>query len=169
MAPEAQAAEANKPKWTDNLNDKDFHKPMNENATKQDVANKAQDMSKTQTAADYGDFKLPEGFEVDGDTLSTFKGVAKEMKLSQEQAQKLVDLQTEFSAKQNKMMMDKWSELQNDWRKQSEAEFTPADQGVIKQFWNRHADSELKEVVENTGLGNNPAFLRFLSKLARSR
>jgi len=45
----------------------------------------------------YADFKVPEGMEVDKSLLNEALPVFKEMKLSQEEAQKLVDLQAQYS------------------------------------------------------------------------
>src|SRR5215813_4406120 len=61
--------------------------------------------------ADYKDFTLPEGMTVDQDTATSFKAVVKEYGLSQEQAQKLVDMQAQLAAKQSQDLMDKWDKL----------------------------------------------------------
>ena len=55
------------------------------------------DKDKNEAAPEkYEDFKLPEGMEVNTDLLDKATPVFKELNLTQDQAQKMVDLQTTF-------------------------------------------------------------------------
>ena len=56
---------------------------------------------KTQGAPEsYGDFKLPEGFTLEGYDLDGVKGIFKESNLTQEQAQRLIDMHCDILQKQ---------------------------------------------------------------------
>ena len=55
---------------------------------------------------EYADFTLPEGMEADPDLIAEFKAEAKRLNLSQEDAQKLVDIQAKLAEKQSKAVLE---------------------------------------------------------------
>lgn len=133
------------------------------------------DKAKTEEAPiEYKDFTLPEGFEVDADVSKSFKEAAKELKLTQEQAQKLVDMQTSLATKQSKVAQEQWAGVQKDWREkaQSDKEFGgkefQANIGVAKKALEKYGTKEFKDAIESTGMGNHPELIRFLYKVGKS-
>lgn len=117
---------------------------------------------------EYADFAAPEGVELDAEVLGEFKTTAKEMNLTQDQAQKVVDL----GAK----MLQGWTAQANEyhaaelaeWRSQSEADprfgGTPEKLGealaVAKTALDQFASPKFKEKVLNEmGLGDHPEFI----------
>ena len=130
----------------------------------------------------YADFTLPEGMETDKEALEAFLPVAKELELTQDQAQKLVDLQTAAVAKGATAQADAWKSVTDGWRKETEA-----DKGVggdaltenlslAKKGLEAFDDSEkvqytdedgvvqnttkLRQLIDLTGIGNNVDFVR---------
>lgn len=114
---------------------------------------------------EYKDFTLPEGQTVDTETAIDFKAVSKEYGLTQEQAQKLVDMQASLASKQVKHMTDQWNNVQKEWRTKSTQEFGQPDIDAAKSLVRQYGDRELTEAIESSGMGNHPAFIRFLTKI----
>jgi len=123
---------------------------------------------------EYTDFKLPEGFEAEPDTLGNFKTLAKEYKLTQEQAQKLVDLQASLATRQSKITEQQWADVQKGWRDSATGdkeyggkEFN-ANIGVAKKALDKYGTPELKQAIELTGMGNHPEFIRLLYRVGKT-
>lgn len=118
-------------------------------------------------AADYTDFELPEGVEVDASALDAAKPLFKELGLDQAGAQKLV----EFYA-------SKLGEVAGTISAQAEA-LTAEWQGQIKQDWGAKYDAnlsvaakavqlggpELRDALNETGAGNHPAIIKFFHQI----
>lgn len=122
------------------------------------------------------EFKLPDGLSTDAASKleAEFVPLAREAKLSNEQAQKLVDLYTAQVSAQAKAGQDAWAATVEGWRKaaKEDPEFGGAKleatvkdaQRILKQF----GDKDLTNWIEETHLGDHPAFLRFMAKLGRT-
>jgi hypothetical protein len=111
----------------------------------------------------YADPKLPEGMELDKDALEKFNVEAKSLNLSQEQYQKLIDIQTELSQVQQKKIMDHFAKQIADERKESidklgsdyEKELALAVKAIDRALQSFPEMKErLKERLNVTGMGN---------------
>jgi hypothetical protein len=130
---------------------------------------------------EYAEFTKPEGLEFDPDALSEFKIFAKEQDLTQEQAQKLL----EFGGAKIKAMTEApyklWAETQAKWQEEVKADpeiggtkfqdsvktaalvFEP---GESNPFVKDAAEAEsLREALNATGAGNNPAIVKLFVKM----
>ncbi len=122
----------------------------------------------------YEDFTLPDGMKVDTDALEGFIPVARQLNLSQDKAQALIDYEAkrveEFGISQDRA----WDQMQNDWRTnaQSDKEIGgPAfDQSLAhaKTFLNAFGSPELIEALNTTGMGNHPEMIRALSRAGKA-
>jgi len=115
----------------------------------------------------YEDFTLPEGMELDPEVTEEFKTVAKEMNLSQEKAQQLIDLQGKAVAKmqeQQQKTVQQWAE---DVRKDPEIGGDKFDESVqtAKKALDTYGSDKLKELLDTSGLGNHPEVVRFFAKV----
>lgn len=117
--------------------------------------------------------KLPEGFEVDAAAMGDFLGIMNDTALDgASRAQKLIDLQTKFAQAQSEKAMETWTKLQDTW--QNEAKADPDVGGdklegnlaKISTLINVHGSPELREIMTQTGAGNNVHVIKFLSKIA---
>lgn len=89
-----------------------------------------------------------------------------------ERAQKLVDLQTRAMQAMSERAMTQWNQLQETW--QEEARKDPDVGGdkleptlaKISTLINVHGSPELREIMNQTGAGNNVHVIKFLSKVA---
>jgi hypothetical protein len=124
----------------------------------------------------YEDFKLPEGVRADETALAGFKTVAKELNLTQEQAQKLVTLQAETVAKAQAQAQSDWKKIEDGWIASAKAdkEIGGADfdknvglaNRAIQTFAGENT-AKFVEALKGTGLGNHPEMIRFLVNVAK--
>ena len=127
----------------------------------------------------YTDFKTPEGFTLNKDAVEAALPVFKELGLNQDQAQKLVDLQTKREAELKKSGQGDYTTMRKEWRDTVLADTTLSAGGKIKpevlQTIGRAVDGlgdtklagEFRQVMDTTGVGDNPAFVRAFFKLAQ--
>ncbi|MBT1896958.1 peptidase [Enterobacter hormaechei] len=130
---------------------------------------------KQEGAPEKYEFKPAEGQELDTAALEQFEPIARELNLTNEQAQKMVDL---YGTKIMPMVQKQQAEA---WQKQTEgwAETVKADkeiggdkltanlsaaQRALEQF----GDTELKEYLDSTGLGNHPALVKAFIKVGKA-
>jgi len=111
-----------------------------------------QSTDKPSAPESYEDFSVPEGFTFDKDSAGEFNAVAKELDLSQDQAQKLVDL---YGAKMLGQLESQQKQAEQ-WATESKKEFKPAEIDLANKTLGRFADKEMIELLATTGLGNHP-------------
>ena len=120
------------------------------------------------------EFKLPEGVTLQGEALDELKATAKELGLTQEQAQKVADL----GAKQAQAFTNQLVEYQRNQTAQW-ADATKADKeiggdrldenlGVAKKALDAYATPELKKLLNDSGLGNHPEVIRTFFKVGKA-
>lgn len=123
----------------------------------------------------YTDFKLPEGYELDKGVLEEASPIFKELNLSQDQAQKLVDLYSKHALATEEQHLKLFQETQQKWI--SEIKTDPEIGGKLDQVKTTVARAidglgdpklaaDFRQAMDYTGAGNNPAFIRAFYKLA---
>lgn len=129
---------------------------------------------------EYTDFTLPEGIAIEAEKLAAFKEAAAGAKLSQEQAQKFVDLHTQAITEASTKPYEMWRDTQKQWQDQIkadpefggaklESETLPAIARAIREFSpNDDAAKALKQAFSFTGAGNNPEVIRFIARIGKS-
>lgn len=127
----------------------------------------------------YADFTVPEGFTLNKEAVEAALPVFKELGLTQEQAQKLVDIQTAREATLSKSNQGDYASMRKDWRDEVLADNTLSAGGKVKpevlQTIGRAIDGlgdaklagEFRQVMDTTGVGDNPAFVRTIFKLSQ--
>ncbi len=120
------------------------------------------------------EFKLPEGAQVDEALLGKFTPLAKELNLSQEGAQRLVDLYTEAQGQAMKTVTDHWANLNQEWvgKVNSDAEYGGANLdknvAIAKKAIDAFGTPELKDALNLTGVGNHPEIVRFFYRVGKA-
>ncbi len=122
----------------------------------------------------YTEFTLPEGMTVDTTALEAFVPVAKELGLSQEQAQKLVGLQTAQVQAQEQAQQEQWAATQDEWRGATRAD--PEIGGVnlnqslahVNTFLSKFGTPELRELMDTSGMGNRVEVIRMLAAAGKA-
>jgi hypothetical protein len=120
------------------------------------------------------EFKLPEGVEFKGELLDELKTTAKELGLTQEQAQRVADLGAKqaqgFAAQlieQQKTMTAEWAE-QTTTDKEIGGDKLPENLGVAKKALDSFGTPALKTLLNQSGLGNHPEVVRFMVKAGKA-
>lgn len=120
------------------------------------------------------EFKLPEGVKLEGAPLEELSGLAKELGLTQEQAQKVADLgakqaqamASQFSD-QHKATVDEWA-TQTKSDKEIGGDALESNLGVAKKALDEFGSPELKKLLNESGLGNHPEVVRFFVKAGKA-
>lgn len=117
------------------------------------------------------EFKAPEGQEFDPSVISAFSEVAKELNLSQENAQKLLDrMSPVIDARQQAAV----ETLRTQWADEAKGdqefggEKLDASLGVAKKALDQFGSAPLKQMLKETGLGNHPEVIRLFVKVGQA-
>lgn len=123
---------------------------------------------------EYADFELPEGVTLDAEVAEDLKTTAKELGLSQEKAQKIVELGVKQQAKIIEAITQQYVDQRNTWRDaaQNDQEYggdkfrenLAHGKAAIDAF----GSPELKSYLDETGLGDHPEFLRFAISVGKA-
>lgn len=128
----------------------------------------------SQTPPDtYADFAMPEGVEVDSALMTEAAPLFKELGLTQDQAQKLVDFQAKQVQASSESQDNAFTQLMNDWQDQSknDKEFGgdkfEESVGIARTAVDKFGTPELKQLLEEHGVGNHPEVIRFMVKVGK--
>ena len=119
---------------------------------------------------EYATFDLPNDFDMNQDTLAEYHAWSKENNLTQEQAQKGVDM----VAQMKQAEMDAWVQQQKSWVEdaKADAEFgnDKFDESISIAVKARDSfgTSEFNEMLDSSGLGNHPEMIRFLHRVGKA-
>jgi hypothetical protein len=124
----------------------------------------------------YTDFKLPDGYEFDPKAKTAFETTAKELNLTQDGAQKLINIWAEHAAQSARAPYDLWADTQRQWHTEIESRFGGAD-GAAKMSAGINAainnvlppslQKSFRAALDFTGAGSNPDLLEGLSILLK--
>lgn len=124
----------------------------------------------------YEDFKAPEGLKYDGQVMDAFKEVAKELNLSQEKAQGVLDKMAPILAQRQieniQAVSKQWEErsradkeLSADWNR------SMADIARVRDRFAKNEDGSVDpDIAEfmSTPIGNHPGLLKLLARAGRA-
>lgn len=108
------------------------------------------------------EFKMPEGVELDKTAAEEFTAVAKEMKLTQDQAQKFAEIAAGIQQRGKEAhasAVTSWTEATKT-DKEFGGDKLQENLAIAKQAIDRFGTPELKDVLNASGLGNHPEFVR---------
>lgn len=110
--------------------------------------------------------------ELDKEAVAAFEPVARELGLSNEQAQKIVDVYGSTIIPQLvKQQADAWQKQVTDWAEsvQADKDLSSVESiGNAQKAMEQFGTPELKEYLNETGLGNHPELIRIFSKIGKS-
>jgi hypothetical protein len=127
-----------------------------------------------QGAPEKYEFKAPEGFDLDEASINEVTPVFKNLKLSNDEAQSLVDLYAKISKEAAEAPVKFWKETQQKWLDEVRADPEIGDKiELVKTTVNKALATYLsptevanfRHAMNYTGAGNNPTFIRVLYKL----
>lgn len=175
--PSAPAADPVKPEGDKPQPGTEGDKPHDDKpADGEKPADKPDDKEQKQEGApEKYEFKPAEGQELDTAALEQFEPIARELNLTNEQAQKMVDLYgTKIMPMVQKQQAESWQKTTEQWAADVKADKEiggdkltanlSAAQRALEQF----GDPELKEYLDSTGLGNHPALVKAFIKVGKA-
>jgi hypothetical protein len=123
---------------------------------------------------DFADFTIPDGMTADPALADEFKALAKEFGLSQDAAQRLVDLYAERVGDLGQTPARLWAETQAQWRQKTRAD--PEIGGarfahsltIAKRAVDAFGGPALAEALTQTGAGNHPEVIRFFTRVGNA-
>lgn len=148
---------------------KDTDKEVKEE-TKEEVKEEVKDVAPEK----YEDFKFPEGITFDEGIFSKFTDLAKGLNLSQDNAQKVMDLAIENMNHVQKVQEDAWKKTRENWVKEikTDKEFGGEKFNETlersKRVMNKYFDKDVLTFLDNTGFGDNPALIKGLAKIDKA-
>lgn len=117
------------------------------------------------------EFQAPEGREFDPEVLAEYSDVARELNMSQESAQKMLDrIAPVLAAKQEKAI----EHARNEWSEGSKAdkefggEKLQENLSVAKKALDAFGTPELKTLLNESGLGNHPEIIRVFYRAGKA-
>lgn len=123
----------------------------------------------------YEDFKVPEGYTLNGDDAKAATELFKEMNLNQDQAQKLVDFYSEKFVSAAKAPFNAYQNMRKEWQDAAKADpdigsKLPQVKATVAKAIDALGDTGLakdfREAMDLTGAGDHPAFIKTIYKLA---
>lgn len=152
-------------------------KPAETTETKPAAEDKKGEETKTAEPIVYGEFKAPEGMTLDKAALEGVTPMFQKLGLNQEQAQELVSYYANQVKAAGEANAKAWADTVKGWQTELK---TDADYGgvhlektqslaakAIDAYGGKDAPA-LREFMKTYGLGDHPAFARFLARAGRS-
>lgn len=122
-------------------------------------------------APDKYEFKPVEGRNLDSETMSTFAEVAKELDLSQDAAQKILDRMAPTMAQRQQAQIEA---IRNEWvaAAKSDSEFggdkLSENLSVARKALDQFGTPELRALLNESGLGNHPEIIRMMYRAGKA-
>lgn len=120
------------------------------------------------------EFTAGEGVELDTEALKDFEPVARELNLTNEQAQKLVDAYPKILAGVQQRQAEAWQAQTEQWAadvkadKEIGGDKLTANLSAAQRALDQFGTPELKEYLEGTGLGNHPELVKAFIKIGKA-
>jgi hypothetical protein len=140
-----------------------------------DPGAQAEDQAPQQDAAvEYQDFVLPEGVEVDTQTMGEARDLLAELGLPQEQAQRLVDFYAGKIRQFGESQAGSWVKLNEKWVSDFKADREIGGDRIQEtvaaaaRAMERFGTPELREALIMTGAGNHPEVIRFVARVGKA-
>lgn len=121
------------------------------------------------------EFQFAEGQVVDPELLGEFESVAREYNLTNEQAGKLAGIGSKISAKIQQQMIQKQAEQVSKWHSETMSDKEIGGERLnenlsfaktaLNAYW---PEPEIKQLLNDSGLGNHPALIRGLVRLGKA-
>ncbi len=124
-------------------------------------------------SGEYRDFELPPGTTVDKEGLEAFTALARDARLTQEQAQRFLDLGVKREQAAAARQLQAFVDLQTRWVSEikSDAEIGGSrldeTRNTCAQAITRLAIPGLREALDLTGAGNSPAVVKLMVRVGQ--
>lgn len=159
---------------TDSDKGSETQKTEEELAADKAKAEKAEKDQKQEGAPEKYEFTAGEGVELDTEALKDFEPVARDLNLTNEQAQKLVGAYQKILAGVQQRQAEAWQAQTEQWAadvkadKEIGGDKLTANLSAAQRALEKFGDPELKEYLDSTGLGNHPALVKAFIKVGKA-
>ena len=129
------------------------------------------DGDKPQGAPESYEFKAPEGSTLDDAVIGQFSEVAKELNLTQDAAQKILDkMAPAMAARQAEQIEAIRAGWADEARVDKEFGGDKLDEnlGTAKRALDQFGTTELRTLLKETGMGNHPEVIRFMYRAGKA-
>jgi hypothetical protein len=139
--------------------------------TKQETTQEPKDQKEGQVESSEYNLKLPDDAFIDEKHVQAVSEYAKELKLTNEQAQKLIErdntLLSSYVESQKQMLEQKTQSWVNELKTDKEfgGEAFTKNTELARRALDRFAPQELKQFLNETGFGNNPLLVKTFHKI----
>ncbi|EHB7665313.1 peptidase [Escherichia coli] len=129
---------------------------------------------KQEGAPEKYEFTAGEGVELDTEALKDFEPVARDLNLTNEQAQKLVDAYPKILAGVQQRQAEAWQKQTEGWAETVKADKEiggdklTANLSAAQRALDQFGSPELKEYLNATGLGNHPDLVKTFVKIGKA-
>ncbi|MCO6013066.1 peptidase [Enterobacter hormaechei subsp. xiangfangensis] len=171
----APAADPAKPEGDKPQPGTEGDKPQEEKPADGDKpADKPEEEQKQEGAPEKYEFTAGEGVELDADALKDFEPVARDLNLTNEQAQKLVDAYPKILAGVQQRQAEAWQKQTEGWAETVKADKEiggdklTANLSAAQRALDQFGTPELKEYLNATGLGNHPDLVKAFVKIGKA-
>ncbi|MBW7715611.1 peptidase [Enterobacter kobei] len=129
---------------------------------------------KQEGAPEKYEFQAGEGVELDAEALKDFEPVARDLNLTNEQAQKLVDAYPKILAGVQQRQAEAWQKQTEGWAETVKADKEiggdklTANLSAAQRALDQFGTPELKEYLSATGLGNHPDLVKTFVKIGKA-
>lgn len=121
------------------------------------------------------DLKAPEGMSIDVEALKQFTPIAKELGLSNDQAQKLADFYAQRQASFFEEQRAGYAKTVEGWIQEVKSDkeiggvhLEATQVSCRKALQSYDPDGEFRKLMDDSGFGNHPAVLRFVNRVGKS-
>lgn len=159
---------------TDSENGSEDQKTEEELAAEKAKTEEAEKDKKPEGAPEKYEFKAGEGVELDTEALKDFEPVARDLNLTNEQAQKLVDAYPKILAGVQQRQAEAWQKQTEGWAETVKADKEiggdklTANLSAAQRALDQFGTPELKEYLNATGLGNHPDLVKTFVKIGKA-
>lgn len=155
-------------------NGADPEKPEESKAPDDGKQEEKKEDDKPDGAPEKYEFTAAEGVDLDTEALKDFEPVARELNLTNEQAQKLVDAYPKILEGVQQRQAEAWQAQTEEWAatvkadKEIGGDKLTANLSVAQRALDTFGTPELKEYLNGTGLGNHPELVKAFIKVGKA-
>lgn len=128
---------------------------------------------KPQGAPEAYEFAMPEGYELNKEVSGEFEAYARDLNLPQDKAQAVVDMGVKLMQSAQAKQAEAYQQTQKEWREAvvNDKELGGAALAENLSYAAKVLDTfapDLRAVLDETGLGNHPAFVKAFVKIGKA-
>lgn len=135
---------------------------------------KTEDAPKLKAPESYTDFTLPEGVQIAPEVADNLKALAKDLDLTQDQAQKVADLGAQMSQRWAQQQTDALAKARTDWAEAAKVdteyggEKFNENMAAAKKALDAFGSPELTKLLNESGIGNHPEVIRVFVRAGKA-